>query len=150
MKKTILFLTFLLSFLSVSAQTAQQKALAELHDEDGFKSEQTNKDNTFTVYKGGKAYEITFWLKVNATGVNVQIKDGDTSGANIAGDWVDMNKAGDWKQFTYIVRPTSDLLTINFCGSGSAAEDAYVDTFTVTELIGEENLMVGETYYRAP
>ena len=38
---------------------AQQKALAELHDEDGFKSEQTNKDNTFTVYKGGKAYEIT-------------------------------------------------------------------------------------------
>ena len=42
MKKTILFLTFLLSFLSVSAQTAQQKALAELHDEDGFKSEQTN------------------------------------------------------------------------------------------------------------
>jgi hypothetical protein len=38
---------------------AQQKALAELHDEDGFKSEQTNKDNTFTVYKDGKAYEIT-------------------------------------------------------------------------------------------
>lgn len=38
---------------------AQQKALAELHDEDGFMSEQTNKDNTFTVYKAGKAYEIT-------------------------------------------------------------------------------------------
>lgn len=31
MKKTILFLTFLLSFLSVSAQTAQQKALADAY-----------------------------------------------------------------------------------------------------------------------
>ena len=91
-------------------------------------------DQTIPV-NAGKAYEITFWLKINATGVNVQIKDGNTSGANIAGEWVDMGKAGDWKQFTYIVRPTSDLLTINFCGSGSAAEDAYVDTVTVTELI---------------
>ena len=37
----------------------QQKALAELHDEDGFKNDQTSKDNTFTVYQNGKAYEIT-------------------------------------------------------------------------------------------
>lgn len=38
---------------------AQKKQLAEMHDEDGFLAEQTNKDNTFTVYQNGKAYEIT-------------------------------------------------------------------------------------------
>ena len=91
-------------------------------------------DQTIPV-NAGKAYEITFWLQINATGVNIQIKDGDTSGANIAGEWVDMNKAGSWTQFTYVVRPTQDALTINFCGSGSAAEDAYVDSFTCTELV---------------
>ena len=90
-------------------------------------------DQTFHV-NAGKAYEISFWVKVLATGVNVQIKDGDTSGANIAGDWVDMNKAGDWTQFTYVVRPENDQLTINFCGSGAAAEDAYVDSVIVKEL----------------
>ena len=91
-------------------------------------------DQTFPV-NAGKAYEITFWLQINATGVNIQIKDGGTSGANLDSDWVDMNKAGSWTQFTYIVRPTADTLTINFCGSGSAAEDAYVDSFTCTELV---------------
>ena len=90
-------------------------------------------DQTIPV-NAGKSYEISFWVKVLATGVNVQIKDGDTSGANIAGDWVDMNKAGDWKQFAYIVTPTTDMLTINFCGSGSAAEDVYVDSVIVKEL----------------
>ena len=91
-------------------------------------------DQTIPV-NAGKAYEITFWLQVNANGINIQIKDGDTSGANIAGDWVDVNKAGSWTQFTYIVRPTADNLTINFCGAGNGtAEDAYVDSFTCTEL----------------
>ena len=38
---------------------ADQKQKAAMEDEDGFRSEQTNKDNTFTVYQDGKAYEIT-------------------------------------------------------------------------------------------
>ena len=87
--------------------------------------------------EAGKSYEISFWLKVNATGVNFQIKDGDTSGADIASEWFDMNKAGEWTQFTYIVTPTTDLLTINFCGAGNNnAEDAYVDSVVVTEKKG--------------
>ena len=91
-------------------------------------------DQTIPV-NAGKSYEISFWLKVNANGINAQIKDGDTSGANIAGGWYDMNKAGNWTQFSYIVIPTTDLLTINFCGAGnSIAEDAYIDTVIVKEL----------------
>lgn len=38
---------------------ADHKQKAAMEDEDGFRSEQTNKDNTFTVYQDGKAYEIT-------------------------------------------------------------------------------------------
>lgn len=38
---------------------ADQKEQAEMLDEDGFFAEQTNKDNTFTVYQNGEAYEIT-------------------------------------------------------------------------------------------
>lgn len=38
---------------------ADQKQKAAMDDDDGFRSEQTNKDNTFTVYQDGKAYEIT-------------------------------------------------------------------------------------------
>lgn len=46
---------YILNVESVAAQKQQ----AEMLDEDGFFAEQTNKDNTFTVYQDGKAYEIT-------------------------------------------------------------------------------------------
>ena len=89
---------------------------------------------TFPV-NAGNAYEISLWVKVIASGVNVQIKDGDTSGANLASEWLDMNKAGDWKQLTYIVTPTAENLTINLCGGGNGnAEDIYVDDVTVLEI----------------
>lgn len=46
---------YILNVESVEAQKQQ----AEMLDEDGFFAEQTNKDNTFTVYQNGEAYEIT-------------------------------------------------------------------------------------------
>ena len=85
--------------------------------------------------KAGKNYEITFWLKVNANGVNVQLMDGDANGNKLAAGWFDTNSAGEWTQKVFIVSPTTDVIFVNFCGAGnSIAEDAYVDSFTAVEL----------------
>ena len=83
----------------------------------------------------GSSYELTFWIKVNANGVNMQLKDGGETGSNLVGDWFDVSGAGDWTEKKYIVTPTTEVLFINFCGAGNGtAEDAYVDSFTITEL----------------
>jgi len=93
-------------------------------------------DQAVAVNKG-KSYEISFWVKVNATGINFQIKDGGASGALLDSDWIDGNVAAnrEWIQKEFTVTPTTDVLFLNFCGSGTgAAEDAYVDSFTITQL----------------
>ena len=80
----------------------------------------------------GKSYEISLWMKANANGVNVQIKDGGTSGTNLASKWFSTTS---WTQLTWTVIPTTDVLCFNFCGAGNGtAEDALVDDIIVTEL----------------
>ncbi len=80
----------------------------------------------------GKSYEVSLWYKVNSNGTNVQIKDGGTSGANLASNWV-TNTA--WTQLVYTVIPTTDIICFNFCGGGNGvAEDVLIDDITVTEL----------------
>ena len=80
----------------------------------------------------GKSYEVSLWIKAVANGVNVQIKDGGTSGNNMASKWFN---GTSWTQLTWTVIPTTDVICFNFCGSGSgAAEDVYVDDIVVSEL----------------
>ena len=97
-------------------------------------------DQTVPV-QAGKSYEISFWIKVNKFGINLQIKDGDASGANLAtGTWYDRNGHSEWTQKSYIVAPTTNAIYLNFCGGGGAnpdpskETDTYVDSFVVTEL----------------
>ena len=80
----------------------------------------------------GKSYEVSLWAKANANGVNIQVKDGGTSGNNIASAW--FNKTA-WTQLTWTVIPTTDVLCFNFCGAGNGtAEDVLVDDIVISEL----------------
>ena len=80
----------------------------------------------------GKSYEVSLWVKAVANGVNVQIKDGGTSGNNLASSW--FNKTA-WTQLSWTVIPTTDVICFNFCGGGNGvAEDVYVDDIVVSEL----------------
>lgn len=89
-----------------------------------------------TVYATpGKTYEITLSVKVIASGVNVQIKDGDGNGASLASGWFDKNAAGEWITKTFLVSPTTESIFINFCGGGNGvAEEIYVDDVSALEL----------------
>ena len=83
----------------------------------------------------GKSYEISFWVKVNANGINFKIQDGDWTGSNLASAWYDTASNSEWAQKTFIVTPTTSSIYLNFCGAGNdSAEDAYVDTVTCLEL----------------
>ncbi len=89
-------------------------------------------DQTISVTPGVK-YTVSLWLKTKANGVNVQIKDGGTSGTNMASKWF---VATDWTQLTWEVVPTTSAICFNFCGGGNGiAEDVLVDDIT---LIGEK------------
>ena len=80
----------------------------------------------------GKSYEVSLWAKANANGVNIQVKDGGTSGNNLASAW--FNKTA-WTQLTWTVIPTTDVICFNFCGAGNGtAEDVLVDDIVISEL----------------
>ena len=85
--------------------------------------------NTNVTVVAGNTYTVSLWLKTNANGVNVQIKDGGTSGTNLASKWF---TATEWTQLTWDVVPTTTTLCFNFCGGGNGvAEDVLVDDITV-------------------
>ena len=85
--------------------------------------------NTNVTVVAGNTYTVSLWLKTNANGVNVQIKDGGTSGTNMASKWF---TATEWTQLTWDVVPTTTTLCFNFCGGGNGvAEDVLVDDITV-------------------
>ena len=88
--------------------------------------------NQDVTVEAGKTYEVSLWYKVNSNGVNIQIKDGGTSGANLASDWVTKTT---WTQAAWTVIPTTNIICFNFCGGGnSIAEDVYVDDIVIKEL----------------
>jgi len=89
-------------------------------------------DQNVTVVAGNK-YTVSLWLKTNTSGVNVQIKDGGTSGNNLASKWF---TATEWTQLTWDVTPTTNTICFNFCGGGDGvAEDVLIDDI---KLIGEK------------
>jgi len=97
-------------------------------------------DTTLTVTPG-KTYELSFWIKVNKTGINLQIKDGGAGGANLASDtWYNYANHSDWTQKTYIVTPSTNAIFLNFCGAGDSTPDpdmetdTYIDSIAVREL----------------
>ena len=89
-------------------------------------------DQNVTVV-AGQTYTVSMWLKANANGVNVQIKDGGTSGNNMASKWF---TATEWTQLTWDVTPTTNTICFNFCGGGNGvAEDVLIDDI---KLVGEK------------
>lgn len=90
--------------------------------------------NQTVAVERGKQYTLSFWIKVNAVGVNVQIKQNDNAGKQIDGGWYNAAAYGDWTQMTYEFTATCNAIYINFCGSGTGnAEDVYVDNFICTK-----------------
>ena len=97
-------------------------------------------DTTLAV-TAGKTYELSFWIKVNKFGLNLQIRDGSATGASLAsGTWYDYNSHSEWTQKVYVVTPTTDAIFLNFCGGGDGTPDpaketdTYIDSIKVREL----------------
>ena len=85
-------------------------------------------NQTVTVVPGNQ-YKLSFWINVNAMGVNVQVKNGAGVAIEGAGGWFDGNKKDKLVEWSFTA--TDDKVFINFCGSGSAPEDVYVDNFVL-------------------
>ena len=89
-------------------------------------------DQNVTVV-AGQTYTVSLWLKANSNGVNVQIKDGGTSGTNMASKWF---TATEWTELKWDVTPTTNTICFNFCGGGNGvAEDVLIDDI---KLVGEK------------
>ena len=89
--------------------------------------------NTDVTVVAGQTYTVSLWLKANSNGVNVQIKDGGTSGTNMASKWF---TATEWTELKWDVTPTTNTICFNFCGGGNGiAEDVLVDDI---RLVGEK------------
>ncbi|MBR0447169.1 MAG: carbohydrate binding domain-containing protein, partial [Clostridia bacterium] len=92
-------------------------------------------NQTFAV-EAGKSYDISFWIKVNKFGVNLQIQD--DNGSLATGTWYDYNSHSEWTLKTYTVIPTTNNLTLNFCGGGDSGTanpeketDTYIDSLSI-------------------
>lgn len=79
--------------------------------------------------EAGKQYKLSFWINVNAMGVNLQVKSGSGDAIEGAGGWFDANKKDKVVEYTFVA--PDDSVLINFCGSGTAPEDVYVDNFSL-------------------
>ena len=86
---------------------------------------------TFAV-EAGATYKLTFRLKTNSVGANIQIQDGATKETLVKGGWF---TATEWTELTYEVTPIGSMVFLNFCGGGTGeAEDLYLDDVTLTKL----------------
>ncbi len=91
---------------------------------------------TFAVVKGA-TYRLTFCLKTNNTGANIQIKDGATQEVLVKGGWFTDT---EWTQRTYDITPTGNTIFLNFCGGGTGEiEDLYLDDVTLIRLPDASN-----------
>lgn len=89
-------------------------------------------ERTFDV-EAGKNYELSFWIKAIASGTNIQLKQDTWQGASIAGAGGWFSKT-EWTQITYTFTAPTNKLYLNFCGSGAAAEELYVDDVVLLEI----------------
>ena len=85
----------------------------------------------------GKTYVVSFYIKVLANGMGLQIKDGTTSSGDVLYSKT-YGVSSDWQEVSFEVTPTQNGLFINFCGLGSSSsavsgkeESAYLDDLKV-------------------
>ena len=90
-------------------------------------------DQTIAV-EAGKEYKLSFWINVNAMGVNVQVKDGAGNAIEGAGGWFDAKNVDKTVEWTFTA--PDNTVFVNFCGSGNQPEDVYVDNFSLVCLSG--------------
>ena len=85
--------------------------------------------NQSVTVTAGQSYQVSMWIKAVSNGVNVQIKDGGSSGTKLGSDWFTKTS---WTYLTYSVTPSTNTLFLNFCGGGNGvAESVYVDDIVV-------------------
>ena len=83
----------------------------------------------------GKTYIVSFYAKVVAKSMGIQIKDGTTSDGSVLSS--KSLSATEWTLYSFEVKPSQNGLFINFHGSGGANADAtnigeaYVDDIKV-------------------
>ena len=83
--------------------------------------------------EAGKTYTISMWAKAldAAHGVNIQVKDGGTSGNNLASKYFTTTS---WTLVEWTVTPTTNVICLNICGGGTgAAETIYLDDVMLIE-----------------
>lgn len=86
---------------------------------------------TFAVTPGD-TYNLSFRIKANQSGANIQIKDGATKEDLVKGGWFTNT---EWTQQSYNVTPTGSTIFLNFCGGGTGVvEDLYLDDVTLVKL----------------
>ncbi len=92
-------------------------------------------DQAFKTTKGLK-YILTFDLKVNNYGVNMQVRN-KADDANLASRWFDSN-CNTWTTYTFEFTAVSTDTYLNFCGGGGGSstggEDVYVDNIQIVEI----------------
>lgn len=92
--------------------------------------------NQTATVEAGKQYKLTFWINVNKSGVNLQVKNGAGQEMKEYARWFDANTKN--KQVEIVITAVDSGVTLNFCGSGTAPEDVYVDNFVLKEMTGGE------------
>ena len=83
--------------------------------------------------EAGKNYELSFWIKANAVGTNIQIKQDTWQGANLtSGGYFSTTS---WTYKTYTFTAASSKTYLNFCGANTGSiEDLYVDDVKLLEI----------------
>ena len=104
----------------------------------------------------GKTYVVSFYIKVLANGMGLQIKDGTTASGTVIYSKT-YGVSSDWQEVSFEVTPSQNGLFINFCGLGSSSsavagkeESAYLDDLKI-ELKGgnpEEKVEYGGSSVR--
>lgn len=92
-------------------------------------------NQAFKTTKGLK-YVLTFDLKVNNYGVNMQVRN-KADDANLASRWFD-SKCNTWATYTFEFTAVSTDTYLNFCGGGGGSstggENVYVDNIKIVEI----------------
>ena len=78
--------------------------------------------------KKGKNYRLSFFLKANSNGVNVQLRSEHSEGEKLAGNWYSTSNCGEWKEIVYLFTAPGDSVFLNLNGGGNGIpEDVYLD-----------------------
>lgn len=78
--------------------------------------------------KKGKNYRLSFFLKANSNGVNVQLRSEHSEGEKLAGSWYSTSNCGEWTEIVYLFTAPGDSVFLNLNGGGNGIpEDVYLD-----------------------